>query len=607
MSEPCQLQVYDGHQPVYSADLTGPAELGRQNKGEQAPYCQLQTVEGCRIVLARLDEDMISRRHLRIEPLPEGRVRLTNLSQRQAVRLADGSRLEPGASSEARLPTTVMLGSRTIRLQLPTGPEADENLQSLSEMTRAPGRDISLARVPLGRSLMAGPSVGVEDLVGWIEAALGVLQGAAGSTDFFLQAARAVVDLAGLDSARVLLRQDDDWNVHAVQNAPDAPPETDWQPSRQVLARLVAEKRTFWQVPSGQHADSLRGVKAVVAAPILDRHGQVIGALYGDRRHRSATWRPISRLEALLVQVLAGAVAAGLARLEQEQAAVRARVQLEQFFTRSLYQELEAHPELLDPRDADVTVLFCDIRGFSRISEKLGAARTVEWIRDVMGALSECILAEEGVVVEYIGDELMAMWGAPAQASDHAARACRAALALLGQLPVLNERWAEVLGEPMDLGIGINSGSARVGNIGSRHKFKYGPLGNTVNLASRVQGATKYLKTRILLTRAVRDQLGEDFALRRLCQVRVVNIHEPVELYELAAANRPEWQQLRKDYEAALTHFETGHVRTAVRILANVHCEYPDDGPTLVLLARAVAGLARETTPLDPVWELPGK
>ena len=93
-------------------------------------------------------------------------------------------------------------------------------------------------------------------------------------------------------------------------------------------------------------------------------------------------------LDAMLVEVLAGGVAAGLARVEQEQAALRARLQMEQYFGPGKAAKLVDHPELLVGRDTSVSVLFCDIRGFSRISEKLGPARTVEWIGDVMSVLS---------------------------------------------------------------------------------------------------------------------------------------------------------------------------------------------------------------------------
>ena len=95
----------------------------------------------------------------------------------------------------------------------------------------------------------------------------------------------------------------------------------------------------------------------------------------------------------------------------------------------------------------------------------------------------------------------------------------------------------------MRLGIGINTGKARVGNTGSKHKFKYGPLGHHVNLASRVQGATKYLLQLLLVTEFTRAQLGNDFELRRLCQVRVVNIVSAVALYELAPPNLPGWPE----------------------------------------------------------------
>src|SRR5262249_46112855 len=158
-----------------------------------------------------------------------------------------------------------------------------------------------------------------------------------------------------------------------------------------------------------------------------------------------------------------------------------------------------------------VTVLFCDVRGFSRFSERLGPQKTIAWMNEVMNALSQCILDHEGVLVDYIGDELMAMWGAPVPQDDQRRQAARAALAMIAALPVLNEKGARVLAEPMNVGVGINTGPAQVGNTGSSFKFKYGPLGNTVNLASRVQGLTKYLNSRLLVTAATRERIGDDF------------------------------------------------------------------------------------------------
>src|SRR4029077_9810378 len=119
---------------------------------------------------------------------------------------------------------------------------------------------------------------------------------------------------------------------------------------------------------------------------------------------------PITKLQALLVELLAGSVAVGLARLEQEEAALAARVQFEQFFTPELARQLAAQPDLLKGRDSEVSVLFCDLRSFSRICERLGASFTDDWICDVLDALSNCVLEQRGVVVDFVGDEIMAMW-----------------------------------------------------------------------------------------------------------------------------------------------------------------------------------------------------
>jgi adenylate cyclase len=434
-----------------------------------------------------------------------------------------------------------------------------------------------------------------------------VLQSAAGSLDFFQQAARAVVDLVALDSTRVMLLERGEWKTQAMQRRARTQSDADANPSRRLLERLIREKRTFWEVPSADRGASLVGVRAVVAAPILDPRGEVIGALYGDRREDRSLTHPISRLEAMLVELLAGGVAAGLARLEQEQAAVRAQVRFEQFFTKELSQQLTLTPDMLRGRDEEVSILFCDIRGFSRLTQRGGPAQTMEWLGEVLNALSDCVLDSGGVLIDYVGDELMAMWGAPIRQEDHARRACAAGLEMLGRLPGLNERWQTILGEPLDLGIGINSGLARVGNVGTERKFKYGALGNTINVASRVQGATKYLKTRLIITEATNSQLDESFARRRLRSVNVVNISGPVNLYELTEAGREGWSQLKTGYENALEAFEKRQFRLAARALVPLVSEAINDAPSLVLMAQAVKYLVDEPKDFDPAWQLPGK
>jgi adenylate cyclase len=496
------------------------------------------------------------------------------------------------------------MGEKSLRIERPA-PE-EPLFSSLAEATRPPGQlDKDSARFATLR-LAASGAVAMEEVIRWLETALEVMQSAANSSDFFAKAAEAVVELVGLDSAIVLLLQDDAWKSVATHSGARLVGSEARQPSQRILNRVRDEKRTFWQLqtPSLQEDASLTGIQAVVAAPILDRDGRVIGALYGDRQARfPASSSSITKLDAMLVELLARGVASGLARLDQEKALVR----LEQFFTPDLAHQLVTRPELLEGRDAHVTVLFCDIRSFSAITERLGPAKTVEWIGNVMEIMSDCVLAHGGVVVDYIGDELMAMWGMPQEQPNHAELACSAALDMLGQLPKLNQCWQPVLGQPMDLGIGINSGLSRVGNTGSSRKLKYGPLGKGVNLASRVQGATKYLRVKVLVTGDTRAQLGAQFQTRRLCKVRVVNMAEPAELYEVRPPNNPEWLELERGYRKALESFERRDFPVVVQSLGNLLQAFPEDGPSLVLLSRAVNGMVQPSADFDLVWELPGK
>jgi len=352
----------------------------------------------------------------------------------------------------------------------------------------------------------------------------------------------------------------------------------------------------------------LQPLLLVIAAPTLDAAGEVAGVLYGERRKEGP---PLAltggKLEALLVELLACGVATGLARQEQERARLKVQVQFEQFFTPQLAQKLRQEPDLLKGRAAEVTLLFCDVRSFSGFSEKLGPAGTVEWIGSVMGELSRCVVAEDGVLVDYIGDELLAMWGAPQPQADQAMRAVRAARAMVEALAGLNQRWQPALGTPMGLGIGLNTGVAQVGNTGSQYKFKYGPLGDTVNVASRVQGLTKYLHRPLLVTAATRERLdGRQFIARRVVKTRLVNIKREVDLHEVEGASTEERRAFFQAAEAVLDELEAGHFVEAARGVGALLRDPPGDGPLLLTLARA-ANMLVQGGPWDPVWTPPGK
>jgi class 3 adenylate cyclase len=262
---------------------------------------------------------------------------------------------------------------------------------------------------------------------------------------------------------------------------------------------------------------------------------------------------------------------------------------------------------MLTRRDTEVSILFCDIRRFSAISEERGAEVTMEWLSDVMGRMADCAAQYEGALIDYIGDELMVMWGAPADQPDHAARACRAALKMAAQSAELDRKWKERLGTSTQFGIGVNTGPARVGNVGFERKFRYAPFGNTVNLASRVQGATKYLGANLIVTESTYRLLHNKPQSRRLCSVRVVNIEQPVVLYQLFCDEGPDYRELCQQYQLALASYEKEELAKAIRILSEILRMHPDDGPTLMLLSHSVEALLNRDRTFNPVFDMPGK
>ncbi len=634
-----KIQVFRKQQLKFSGELDGPVEIGRQQRSAEPLFVELPAAGARRLAIAQLGESTISRAHLRIEPIAADRFRATNLSSRNAIVFEDGAMLLPTKSGEFPMPALLTISDAGIRIEstavgeqefemldrptllprfsagqgarTPSAMRFDERPVGVSPLGAPPLRT---SETPTRRTIAALDERDSESIIGWLQTVIGVLQSAASSSDFFERAAAAVVELVGLDSGCVLLAEGERFQTAAQCFGPRLRGgASDVAPSGRILARMKQEKRTFWHSPSAsdqlpqQH--SLVDVQAVVVSPILDPNGDVIGALYGDRRTGQgiSSTVSISRIEAMIVETLACGVAAGLARLDQEQKALAARVQFEQFFTPELAHQLTVEPDLLKGRDVEVTILFCDIRGFSRISDHLGPAGTVEWIGDVMGTLSDCVARHAGVLVDYIGDELMAMWGAPAAQPDHACRACRAALEMWQALPALNDRWESKVAERFGLGIGINTGIARVGNTGSQRKFKYGPLGPTVNVASRVQGATKYLKSGVIVTAATNSRLDDEFFTRRLCKVRVVNIAEPIELFELRAESDSQSKSLSQAYEAGLRQFEQRDFQATTATLGQLLKQHPDDGPSLLLLSRAVNLLANPKVEFQEAWELPGK
>jgi adenylate cyclase len=548
----------------------------------------------------QIEDNFVSRDQLRLQETAEGLVRVENLSTKISVVLPDGTIIPPGGLRDLYPPLSLTAG-RTL-LEIEAGGSDSFDKDSLMTISQPVGLVQGLHGLRPLNDLGEAPSP--EALAYWLEMVLALHRSTGASSELYEQTARALVQLLSLDVGLVLFRQGDGWEVAARHVRNDF---ASVYYSRSLLTYVVKEKRTFFQnLGSWKCQESLRDIDAVVISPILDLAGEVAGAVYGSRKQRlNARTEGIRPLEAQVVQILAAAVGANLIRAN----AVRTRVQFEQFFSPTLVRELERNPALLEGRGQDVTVLVSDLRGFTGLSERLGPQTTCALVRDLMERLSQQISDFGGVIVDYTGDGILAMWNAPVQQEDHALRACRAALAMLAEMPGLNAEWQQTVGSPLVLGIGINTGPAQVGNTGSSRKFKYGPLGHTVNLASRIQEATKRLELPLLITGPTQEQVRASFAVRRLCRVRVAGVTGPVLLYELHGENAvPEWTALRDCYEAAFALFEERRWAEACEKLRPL-VEGDDtlgrcDNPVQRLWQRAKEYAAKPPAAFDPVVEL---
>ena len=342
MSDSIEIRIFDQDRLLFSEEFAEPVEQGQQRRPPRRRlYIKRQQQAGhFRVAIASLAEKTVSRKHVRIEPLAGRKARVTNQSAVIAFYLPDGSELKPGMTRDTMIPAFFSIGNKVVRVQ---PAEADEfQLQMLSEQTAAPGRSNVPGRVvlpPLPGAGGSGDGEEGETIVRWIQAFVDVQQSAAEPNALYRTAARSVVNLVGLDTGRALTYDQQDWKVLDEGDGGGSDAESEWAPSRKILSRLIKERRTFWQDPkeSGAELGSLAGVNLVVAAPILNRRGEVIGALYGERRPggRSAGMPKIRKLDALLVELLANGVAAGL-RADVEEAGrrpSRRQVQFEQFFT----------------------------------------------------------------------------------------------------------------------------------------------------------------------------------------------------------------------------------------------------------------------------------
>lgn len=271
------------------------------------------------------------------------------------------------------------------------------------------------------------------------------------------------------------------------------------------------------------------------------------------------------------MQLLAESVSVGIARMDRETEAARTRVLLEQSFSPTVARYIQAHPDRLAGQQREVTLLFADPRGFASLAELLSPTDCCDLLGSVMELLSEVVVARQGVVVDSYGDGLLGMWNAPLEQTDHALLACSAAQEMLDCLPSASKPWRDRLKEPLQLGIGLHTGQALVGNAGTHSRFKYGPRGNAVNVASRVQAASKQLQLPLVMTKATYDKLSDEFFGQRICTAKLPGLEQELDLYTVyPACQEPQLREQLDRYAEALHWYEAGNLVTAERLLTDL-------------------------------------
>jgi adenylate cyclase len=231
-----------------------------------------------------------------------------------------------------------------------------------------------------------------------------------------------------------------------------------------------------------------------------------------------------------------------------------------------------------------LTVLFSDLEGFTTYSESHAPHEMSDILTEYYDRMTEQIFANQGTLKEYIGDELMAFFGAPIEQPDHAARACAAALAMRDARHALGSEW-ERLGRPrLRARTGVNSGPMLVGNLGSSYRFAYGVLGDQVNLASRLEGLNRVYATEILIGENTARMVEGSFLLREVDMVRVKGRHQAVRIYEpLAAAGTvlsPQEDEALHLYAAGLSAYRKQLWDEALALFTQALALLPEDGPS---------------------------
>jgi len=260
-----------------------------------------------------------------------------------------------------------------------------------------------------------------------------------------------------------------------------------------------------------------------------------------------------------------------------------------QYLSPEVIRRLLVNPQLVEPKKTEITVMFSDIRGFTTISEKLDAQELALFLSQYLSDLISLVFENYGTLDKYIGDAVMAFWGAPFEEPGHAAKACKTALKMTDRVRELQKKW-KAEGKPhLDIGIGLNTGMASAGNMGSALPYGYTALGDAVNLSSRLEGLNKDYGTHIIVNESTYQAAKDSgFVFRELDLIRVKGKLQPVTIWELIGrVGEDTVYGTAEAVRSRVELFQRARARSCQRqwqaaqeAFQEILDQWPDDGPS---------------------------
>jgi len=358
------------------------------------------------------------------------------------------------------------------------------------------------------------------------------------------------------------------------------------------LSMLTFAAVTWLKLIKTRYAFIIEIVAVLVVAGLIDL---ILTLFYYSFSHHNLVLPVVSPISAVILNYVGSAVYQYLTERKQK---TMIKGMFSQYLNPSVVNELIAHPEKLrlGGEKKELTVFFSDIASFTNFSEKLDAVDLVGILNEYLSAMTDIILKNNGTLDKYVGDAVMAVWGAPMQLPNNAMNACRAALQMQEKVKEIAARW-EHEGKPkLVVRMGVNTDFMVVGNVGGSSRFDYTVIGDAVNLGSRMEGANKTYGTRMMISERTQELVKDELFCRELDYLIVKGKTKPIRVYELVGEIKNisvKTKELIEIYNRGLIFYRERKFKKAIEEFLSALKINSDDGPSQLYLLRSQAYLKK--------------